>query len=139
MENATKALLIAAAVLITILIISLGIIVYNRASEAVDGAGDLSEYEVLQFNEKFTRYQGTNESGADVNALLQTVFNHNNLQQDTSTCVSVSGAATVSSSNALTTTPTRVSTGARYTITCTIDAKSKLVTSITVTQNTTTP
>ena len=139
MENATKALLIAAAVLITILIISLGIIVYNRASEAVDGAGDLSEYEVLQFNEKFTRYQGTNESGADVNALLQTVFNHNNLQQDTSTCVSVSGAATVSSSNALTTTPTRVSTGARYTITCTIDEKSKLVTSITVTQNTTTP
>ena len=138
MENATKALLIAAAVLIAILIISLGVFVYTRASDAV-GDLDLSEYEIKQFNEKFTRYEGTNESGADVNALLQTVFNHNNSQPDTSTCVSVSGKATVSSSNALTTTPARVSTGARYTITCNIDAKSKLVTSITVTQNTTTP
>ena len=50
MENATKALLIAAAVLIAILIISLGIVVYNKASEAVTGAGDLSEYENLMRN-----------------------------------------------------------------------------------------
>ena len=73
MENAVKALLIAAAVLIAILIISLGLVVYNRASETVNSAGDLSEYQIQQFNEKFLKYQGTSVSGTDVNALLQTV------------------------------------------------------------------
>ena len=56
MENAVKALLIAAAVLIAILIISLGLVVYNRASETVNSAGDLSEYQIQQFNEKFLKY-----------------------------------------------------------------------------------
>ena len=53
MENATKALLIAAAVLVAILVISLGIIIYQRASETVTGAGDLSEYQIQQVNEKY--------------------------------------------------------------------------------------
>ena len=44
MENATKALMIAAAVIVAILIISLGIGIFNMASEQVDNAGDLSEY-----------------------------------------------------------------------------------------------
>ena len=35
MENATKALLIAAAILVAILIISLGLVVYNMAAETV--------------------------------------------------------------------------------------------------------
>ena len=38
MENATKALLIAAAVLIAILIISLGLVVYNSSAETVKQA-----------------------------------------------------------------------------------------------------
>lgn len=138
MENATKALLIAAAVLIAILIISLGVVIYTKASETVEGVGDMSEYQIQQFNEKFRKYEGTNESGADVNALLQTVFNHNNAQADNTTCVSVTvGTETkISASNEITTSPTPVSTGARYTIECTFNAQSKLVTSITVTQNT---
>ena len=52
MENAVKALLIAAAVLIAILIISLGLVVYNKASETANNAGDLSEYEIQQHNER---------------------------------------------------------------------------------------
>lgn len=139
MENATKALLIAAAVLIAVLIISLGVIVYNKASEAVTGAGDLGEYQTKQFNEKFTKYQSENATGADVNAMLTTVFNHNNSQPGTETCVEVTGAATVAKSNEITSTPTKVSTGARYTITCSVDPKSKLVSTITVTMNTSTP
>ena len=41
MENATKALLIAAAVLVAILIISLGLVVYNIAAETVKGSANL--------------------------------------------------------------------------------------------------
>lgn len=141
MENATKALLIAAAVLVAVLIITLGIVVYTRASEAVEGAGDLSEYQILQFNDKFTKYQGENVAGSEVNALLTTAFNHNNKQEDTSTCVTVtvkSGSTTttaVTKSNELSATPTPVSTGARYKVKCTINTKSKLVESIAITQN----
>lgn len=137
MENATKALLIAAAVLIAILIISLGVVIYTKASEAVQGSLDMSEYQIQQFNEKFRKYEGTSKSGADVNALLQTVFNHNNSQPNTDTCVKVTvgSTETISKSNAITTSPATVSTGARYTITCKFNAQSKLVDEITVTSN----
>ena len=51
MENATKALLIAAAVLIAILIISLGIVIYNQASETVKSV-NMSSQEVQAFNDQ---------------------------------------------------------------------------------------
>ena len=129
MENATKALLIAAAVLVAILIISLGLVIYTRASETVDGAGDLTEYQIQQFNEKFLKYQGE-RSGSDVNAMLQTVFNHNLAQEDTSTMVAVDGDATVTTGTNLTSSPARVSTGARYTVTCEINPDTGLISEI---------
>ena len=76
MENATKALLIAAAVLIAILIISLGIVIYNSSAETVKSA-NLSQQEVQSANEKFARYNGENKRGSEVNAMLQTVLNAN--------------------------------------------------------------
>ena len=76
MENATKALLIAAAVLIAILIISLGLVVYNNSASTVNQA-NLSSQEIQAQNEKFTRYNGTNKRGSEVNSLLQTALNYN--------------------------------------------------------------
>ena len=76
MENATKALLIAAAVLIAILIISLGLVVYNSSAETVNQA-NLSQQEVQAANEKFARYNGDNKRGSEVNAMLNTVLNAN--------------------------------------------------------------
>ena len=88
MENATKALLIAAAVLIAILLISLGVGVFNSASEQMESA-DLSEYQIQQFNDKFKKYENTSVSGSDVNALLDTVFNHNMAQEEAATRVAI--------------------------------------------------
>ena len=48
MENATKALMIAAAVIVVLLVIGLGIGVFNMANEQIDNAGDLNEYQVEQ-------------------------------------------------------------------------------------------
>ena len=89
MENATKALMIAAAVLIAILIISLGLVIYNKATEAANNAGDLGEAEMQQRNEKFLKYEGENVSGKDVNAMLQTVINHNMAQENSANTVKV--------------------------------------------------
>lgn len=76
MENATKALLIAAAILIAILIISLSLVVYRMAAETL-GNVNLSEAEMAQFNGKFENYVGTRVSGSQINALLATTLTHN--------------------------------------------------------------
>ena len=125
MENATKALLIAAAVLVAILIISLGLAVYNKASSATDSA-DLSSTEIQAQNEKFLRYEGTSKRGSEVNALLETVLN-SNLTSGTS--VTIAGTAGVSiSANSIT---KKADTSKLYDITCVRDANG-VVTSITV-------
>ena len=77
MENATKALLIAAAVLIAIIIISFGLTVVRQGQQSVQDA-DLSEAEVTTFNSKFTVFEGTNKSTSNVNAMLDAVLGHNN-------------------------------------------------------------
>lgn len=124
MENATKALLIAAAVLIAILIITLGVVVYQKASETVNGAGDLSEYEIEQFNAKFTKYQGSNVSGSEVNAMVQTVVNHNNAEsraQGNQYVKVTTGSVVTVPAGAVNTMPTKVPTGNRYSITVKMD------------------
>lgn len=137
MENATKALLIAAAVLVAILIISLGLVIYNMASETIDGAGDLSEYQIQQFNEKFTKYENTSASGSDVNAMIKTIFNHNQAQEDETTMVSYDGVDVDIDADNFdgTASPGKESTGSRYTVTVTFDENSKLVDTITATAN----
>ena len=81
MENASKALIIAGAILLSILIISLGIMIYNQAAGTVNNNA-MSEVEKQQFNTKFTQYEGTNVKGTKVKSILRTVYAHNS-QQDT--------------------------------------------------------
>ena len=94
MENATKALLIAAAVLIAILIISLGIVIYNQASETVNSV-NMSGQEIQAFNDQFLKYVGSGKRGTEVNALIKTALNNNmteragNNKKDTAKCVEI--------------------------------------------------
>ena len=57
MENASKALIIAGAILLAILIISLGILIYNQASGIVSN-NSMDEVDIQTFNNKFTQYGG---------------------------------------------------------------------------------
>lgn len=140
MENATKALLIAAAVLVAILIISLGLVVYNMAAETVNNSANLSEYEIQSFNEKFTKYLGENMSGTTVNAMINTVFNHNLAQEDENAgrkvSVVVDGTTIIDRTDTQAVSPSKVDTGKRYTVTATYDPTSKLIDVITVEENT---
>ena len=79
MENASKALIIAGAILLAILIISLGILIYNQAAGIANGNA-MSEVDITQFNTQFTQYEGK-QSGTTVRALLQKVIS-SNLNQD---------------------------------------------------------
>ena len=75
MENASKALIIAGAILLSISIIAIGMAVFNQAKEAMDGSS-LSSEKVATYNSKFDSYSGS-QSGSNVKALLTTIQNHN--------------------------------------------------------------
>lgn len=130
MENATKALLIAAAVLIAILIISLGLAVYNKASNATDSA-DLSGAEIQAQNEKFLKYNGNKKRGSEVNALLQTVLSNNLNATEDSAKVEVNGGVVDLSTDATSIT-TRAETSKLYDIVVNQDGPGGVVQSITI-------
>ncbi|MEE0866462.1 MAG: hypothetical protein U0L98_06695 [Clostridia bacterium] len=81
MENASKALIIAGAILLAILIISLGILIFSQAQDTV-GTVNMSEQEIMAFNNKFITYQGNNKRGTEVNALLKLVNANNQAAND---------------------------------------------------------
>lgn len=130
MENASKALIIAGAILIAIVLITFGVIILGQGSEIINNSS-MSETEIATFNAKFTAFEGKKVRGSKVNSLLQTVVQHNAAQEDTSKQVTVTGGPAVSG----TTITTKAETGKTYTVTCTYGTTG-LITSITVTANT---
>ena len=107
MENASKALIIAGAILLSILIISLGIMIFGQASEVID-QNAMSDLEITQFNTKFTQYTGDKVRGAQVNSLINVIVQNNVTQDDTSKQVQLKVPA--NNWTAGTKTPTEVAT-----------------------------
>lgn len=132
MENATKALLIAAAILIAILIISLSLVVYRMAAETV-GSVNLSEAEMAEFNGKFDSVAGSRVSGAGVNALLSTVMSHNRQAASSGepTVTVVDGCSSGAKVDMTAGTISKVRTGAYFAVDLSYDANG-LVTTITI-------
>lgn len=80
MENASKALIIAGAILLSILIIALGMNVYNSASSSAANA-DLSGQEISSFNSTFESYEGR-QKGTAVRQLVTAVKASNAKNED---------------------------------------------------------
>ena len=70
MENASKALIIAGAILLAILLISLGIMIFNQAQDTVNNSG-MTQAEITAFNNKFLKYEGTGKTKSDIQALVK--------------------------------------------------------------------
>ena len=82
MENASKALLIAGAILLCILIIAIGMFIYNSASSTItDSMSTLSTQEVDAFNNQFTSYEGK-QTGSNVKALIGRLIGNANTYRD---------------------------------------------------------
>ena len=70
MENASKALLIAGAILLCILIIAIGMFIYNSAQSTItDSLTSLSTQESEAFNNQFVSYEGV-QTGSNIKALM---------------------------------------------------------------------
>ena len=72
MENASKALIIAGAILLAILLISLGIMIYNQAQDTVSDSG-MDQAAVTSFNNQFLKYEGKIK-GTMVKSMIQEVL-----------------------------------------------------------------
>ena len=80
MENASKALIIAGAILLSILIIALGVYIFNMAKSSTN-TDSLSSLELSTFNSQFTQYEGE-QLGSSVKALLTAIIASNKTNED---------------------------------------------------------
>ena len=78
MENASKALIIAGAILLSILIIAIGMYIYTSSHNSISEAGSqISEQEKTSFNQQWNTYEGE-QGGNNIKALLQKVIGNCN-------------------------------------------------------------
>ena len=142
MENASKALIIAGAILLAILIISLGILIYNQAAD-ITNSNSMSSLELTQFNSQFTQYNG-NQRGSVVNSILNQVIASNSLEENKERPIQVvykagsSGTETtqISSGGTSITGTQTYSSGVTYEISCSYSTSGNnngLVNKITIT------
>lgn len=121
MENASKALIIAGAILLAILIISLGIMILNQAQDTINGSG-MSKAEIQAFNAQFTKYEGTRR-GSEIRNLVQEVVASNSLPENSANGanrqVTVTMGATTIVTGTTVTNINSIQNTHNYTVTCT--------------------
>ena len=131
MENASKALIIAGAILLSILLISLGIMIFNQAQDATKNSG-MSQAQVSTFNNKFSKYEGKKISGSEVRGLIQEIIASNgdedNKNAKPARTISVAGAITDTNNTA------KIKASKSYEISLTKYNTEGYVTEITITE-----
>ena len=79
MENASKALLIAGAILICILLIAIGMYIYNSAQGTIKtAAGQMGQQDKEMYNSMIKKYVGKSKKGSDVKQMIEDVISQNN-------------------------------------------------------------
>ncbi len=97
MDNASKALVMAGAILIAVMLISLGVYLFNVAKGQAEGTGQqLQTFQVESYNSRYTSYFGKNKSLAEVQSLVSLVNSHNHNQTEVNT---YGGMVTISATN----------------------------------------
>ena len=138
MENASKALIIAGAILLAILLITLGILIYNQAAGVINNNA-MSDVEIQQFNQKFLQYEGDRQRGVTVRSLIQTVLANNMSADDADRKIEIQGAVELGEDDTSAEEATAmVKTGGTYTITCLYSEEggdAGLINEINITQN----
>lgn len=89
MENASKALIIAGAILLAIAIIGVAMAVFTGVSDTILGGGDsLTAQEIQAYNQKFTTYEG-DKRGTLARNLCDSVSAHNRGAEDASETIAI--------------------------------------------------
>lgn len=137
MENASKALIIAGAILLAIIIISLGLVVVNRTRGQVEGT-NLDKQTMEAFNSEWDIFVGDRKSASDVKSLCAKAIANNASEKGLGTekYVSVTGSGIEISEDGTTTKTTNPAQSNIKTYKIEISGyKNGVVSAITVTAN----
>ncbi len=78
MENASKALIIAGAILISILLISVGVLIMNSTGNTQQSVQENADTIAIRtFNSNFTPYEGEDQSASQIRSLISAVKSSN--------------------------------------------------------------
>lgn len=150
MENATKGLMIAGAILIAIVLIGIGVFLVSQAQGFMNqGGNQFSEMERSAFNSPFEGYEGK-QSGSNVKALL-TKLNSTNMQITTDETFEQKGIGiivedgtnkvqvepkteyTADVSKTVTAARSKINTGKTYDVVLEYDTTTGLISNVTIT------
>ena len=135
MENASKALIIAGAILISILLISVGILVMQSANSVTSRMeGEMDTTAIRAFNAKFENYVGTRR-GSSIKALISDVSASNVSNPDDHVKIKFNNGTETDSETEFSSIQRSVKSTARYTIEVTKNNLG-LVNLITITEET---
>ena len=116
MENASKALIIAGAILISIVLIGVGVLIIGNA-QGIFGQGNIqmSQMDIQAFNEPFMPFDGR-QSASNIKTLLQKIATHNaTYAGDTEKIITVNSKSLTSSN--VSATKNKVGVAETYTVT----------------------
>ena len=129
MENASKALIIAGAILLSIILITLGIVVIRNVTPTLNRA-NVDQQEVEAFNAKFDSFVGENRTQTDVRSVCAAVISSNGAETRNSTNRMVK-----INSEDRTSYPTKLSNGQSYKIEAEIDSSTGYINNIVISPN----
>ncbi len=139
MENASKALIIAGAILISIILISIGIIVVQSAGEVTDRAStSMDQQAITIFNQQFKDYEGDAQRGTNVKTLIGIVSGNNTSNPNDLVSVTYGTNADKTAVADLDVIRQSIKNSSRYDIKCTTGAQGQ-ITGITITDHANTP
>lgn len=82
MENASKALLIAGSILVCILIVAVGMFIYNSSGSSIQSSvSTMSTSEIEAYNVKYTMYEGE-QTGANIKSLVGVLVSNASTNED---------------------------------------------------------
>ena len=81
MENTSKALIIAGSILVAIMIVAMGVTIFNKARGSADTTS-LDSAEITMFNQKFERFAGDSQSGSNVKSLISFAISNASTNKD---------------------------------------------------------
>ena len=111
MENASKALIIAGAVLVSILLITFGVMIMSSTGGTQDTVKQQTDSMAIQtFNSQFLQYEGTQKSAEQVRQLLSSVKASNGANASHQIKIYKGSSGTVALAS------TGIVTGTKYTV-----------------------
>ncbi len=125
MENASKAILIAGAILLVMAIIGIGMVIFSQTRGTIDNMGtEIDSFAVQAHNNKFNSYVGQVTGSQVLECIQKALTTNSNQDLDArfkGITVSLSGTVVIDSTKTTYTAPSSFNTSKKYTGSVTYD------------------